>query len=134
MGIIQITQIIDDVCRAKADLIELRASVTPDRLKLCASTVANLENYVAEILGTEWVPSDRGELTKGITRACQNNRWMQEHVDAAIDAVLISGEPDEFFRVRMALMFCRIADHQLQVMMDVLAELLKSAPQSEYVN
>src|SRR6267154_150037 len=133
----EIRQMIQDVARAKNDLAGLVLDgVTPQRLKRCTSAVADLETGVAELLGTRWILKTPPEIAGAIYCVKENLRRLQSEIDDAVDVnaspnIFERAQPDELFRVWMAMTFGRLLEHQLDVLMDALAH---ATPKAEWIN
>ena len=133
----EIRQMIQDVARAKNDLAGLVLDgVTPQRLKRCTSAVADLETGVAELLGTRWIPKTPPEIAGAIYCVKENLRRLQSEIDDAVDVnaspnIFERAQPDELFRVWMAMTFGRLLEFQLGVLMDALAHV---TPKAKWIN
>ena len=119
----EVREIIADIARAKNDLAGLALDgVTPKRIARCKSAVDDLETGVVELLTERWVPRTAPELTAAIYCVRENIRRVDSDIDDSIDAVIERDQPDEFFRVWMAVAFGRLLEFQLDVLMAALAD------------
>lgn len=127
METFRVQSMIDDVARAKSDLMALALddSVTPDRLAKCEAAATDLENVVCEIIGTAWIPRDPTELLPAIQSVHKNIQRVQADVAAALDVVLLECKPDELYRAFIALSFSRLLEFQLDVLMTTLAHSMQ---------
>ncbi|SRR6266478_1795402 len=133
----EVRDMIADVARAKNDLAGLALDgVTPQRLKRCTSAVADLETGVAELLGTTWIPKTPPELMAAIYCVKENLRCLQSEIDDAMDVkvdpnIFERSQPDELFRVWMAMTFGRLLEFQLEALMNALA---LATPKTKWIN
>ena len=133
----EVREIIADIARAKNDLAGLALDgVTPKRIARCKSAVDDLETGVVELLTERWVPRTAPELTAAIYCVEENLHRLQSEIDDALDVsqepnIFERAEPDELFRVWMAMAFGRLLEFQLDALMSALARV---TPQAEWVN
>ena len=115
-----VQEMISDVARARANLIELASntSVTPERLAKCE-----------ELVITAWVPKNSYELTASIVCVNHNLKRVQSDIAAALDVVLLECRPDEMYRVWCAMSFVELLKFELDVLMTALARVMKNQPQ-----
>ena len=133
----EVRDMIGDVARARNDLASLQLDgVTPNRLARCESVTRDLETAVSEILGTAWIPQTSSDLAAAIYCVKENLRRLQSEIDDALDVsvdpnIFERAQPDELFRVWMAMTFGRLLEHQLDALMNALA---LAAPKTEWTN
>ncbi len=125
--------IIAEVGRAQHDLASLRLdpNVTPEGLARCQSTVWDLETITTAILKEAWIPRTLPEITACVYGVRENMRCVQEQIDQRIDGVIDRGQPDELFRVWMAMTFGRLLGFQFDVLMAALAD---ATPETKWLN
>lgn len=62
----EIKPMLQDLARAKSDLVELSFDdrVTQDRLARCEAAAMDLETAVCEIISVAWIPRDPTQITR----------------------------------------------------------------------
>lgn len=131
-----ISQLIIDVARARADLSDLQRdeNMSEERLAPCIVAARNLEQATNEVLTAAWAPRDSAELLAAIQCANKNYRSVQADIAAALDVVLLECRPDELYRTFIALSFARLLEFQLDMLMTTLAKIMENTTPQGSVN